>query len=401
MRTITLWEHRPATWALSPAELGQVMATELVEVAPVRGETGTYRLTPRSTVGTAVLRDVRLLIRPKVSLENLFYLLGFGADLVKWAGSRFPFDTQPDLLAIVGWMFEAEVRRALAGGVVRGYRQEQEALTTLRGRVDVAAQIRSRQGLPLPLECRFDEFTPDVELNRIIKAAILRLLRTPRLDPPLTRALRFRLHSYTDVAAVDYRDREVPEVAFSRLNRHWEHAAGLARLILQCQVLRDREGAVLGEGFTIDMNRLFERFVSDVIAAACPPAVRAEPQAARRLAPRLPIKPDIVLRRGHRDVAVADVKYKLPSGGWVHDDAYQLLAYCTALGLPAGLLIYASPLPHDAQPVAHTGIRLERIGLDLDVDRHALRASVERVAQLLLAHARAEPSHAPHLATHP
>jgi 5-methylcytosine-specific restriction enzyme subunit McrC len=400
MRTITLREYRPETWALSPAELGQVLATDLVEVAPVHGEVGTYRLTPRSTVGTAVLRDVRLLIRPKVPLENLFYLLGFGADLVKWAGTRFPFDTQPDLLAIVGWMFEAEVRRALAGGVVRGYRQEQEALTTLRGRVDVAAQIRARQGLPLPLECRFDEFTPDVELNRIIKAAILRLLRTPALDPPLTRALRFRLHSFADVAAVDYRDREVPEVVFSRLNRHWEHAAGLARLILQRQVLRDREGAVLGEGFTIDMNRLFERFVSDVIAAACPPAVRAEPQAARSLAPRLPIRPDIVLRQGDRDVAVADVKYKLPSG-WVHHDAYQLLAYCTALGLPAGLLIYASPLPHDAQPVAHTGIRLERIGLDLDVDRHALRASVERVAQMLLAQAEAEPSHRPEAATRP
>jgi 5-methylcytosine-specific restriction enzyme subunit McrC len=331
--------------------------------------------------------DLRLLIRPKVSVKNLFFLLGFGVDLVEWAGRRFPFDTHPDLLALMGWMFEAEVRRALAGGVVRGYRERQEALSTLRGRIDIGVQIRTRQGLPLPLECRFDEFTPDVELNRLVKAAILRLLHIPGLDPALGHALRFRLHTFADVAAVEYREAEVPEVAFTRLTRHWEHAVGLARMIVARQVLRDQEGTVLGEAFTVDMNNLFERFICDVVAAVCPPGLTTEPQALRSLTPLLSIRPDLVLRQHQRDVAVADVKYKLPSTGWVNDDAYQLLAYCTALGLPSGLLIYATPIPRQHQVVRRAGITLERVGIDLEADRHALRAQVEQVAHLLFAHA--------------
>ena len=41
------------------------------------------------------------------------------------------------------------------------------------------------------------------------------------------------------------------------------------------------------------------------------------------------------------DFAVADTKYKeLEAQKIVHEDLYQLLAYCVALGLPTGLLIY-------------------------------------------------------------
>ncbi|HEX8433396.1 MAG TPA: hypothetical protein VF625_19050 [Longimicrobium sp.] len=391
MRTITLREHRTTTHSLSPGELGQLLATELVEVSPVRGAPGDYLLRPRSTVGTVVLDGMRLLIRPKLSVENLFHMLGFGAGVVKWAATSFPFDTHPDVLAVVARLFEAELRRALAGGVVRGYREHAEALPTLRGRIDVSAQIRARQGLPLPLECRFDEFTADVTLNRLVKAAIHTLLRTAGVEPEVARALRFRLHSFSDVAAVEYRATEVPTVAFTRLSRHWEDAVALARLILTRNVLRDREGAVLGTGFTVDMNVLFERYITEEVRRALPAGVMLEAQARRQLAPRIPIQPDIVLRGRSGDVMVADVKYKIPENAWRNPDAFQLLAYCTALGLPRGLLIYAAPLAHESQSVTRAGVRLERIGIDLAVNRHELRARVEAVARILVANAGTAP----------
>ena len=52
-----------------------------------------------------------------------------------------------------------------------------------------------------------------------------------------------------------------------------------------------------------------------------------------------------MLRQTGRDVAVADTKYKLPEHGLPVDDLYQLLAYCVALDLPSGLLVYAGAHP--------------------------------------------------------
>ena len=39
---------------------------------------------------------------------------------------------------------------------------------------------------------------------------------------------------------------------------------------------------------------------------------------------------------------IGDAKYKNPSRGYDPSDIYQVLTYCTAAGLPSGLLVYAA-----------------------------------------------------------
>ena len=79
------------------------------------------------------------------------------------------------------------------------------------------------------------------------------------------------------------------------------------------------------------------------------------------------MRPDLALRRGGADVAVADTKYKelRRLGDWKHPDIYQLLAYCTRLGLERGLLIYAGPRPLTESTVLGTRITLTTVGIDL------------------------------------
>ncbi len=91
MRTITLEEHRPKTEILTKDEAEQILATGLVDVRPLFGER-LYELRAGSKVGTAVLPSLRLLIRPKVGLGNLFFLLAYGAGLTRWAADRFPYE---------------------------------------------------------------------------------------------------------------------------------------------------------------------------------------------------------------------------------------------------------------------------------------------------------------------
>src|SRR3954466_10738035 len=95
------------------------------------------------------------------------------------------------------------------------------------------------------------------------------------------------------------------------------------------------------------MNKLFERFIERVVEERAQQArVQLIPQARRQLSPSTWMKPDLVISRRGEDGAVADVKYKrLDIEDMPHADLYQLLAYCTSMGLPRGILIYATHEP--------------------------------------------------------
>lgn len=191
MRTLQLREYEALEESLKPEELTALLGLERrpVELAPT-GIAGIFTMRAGCLVGTVVLPTLRLLIRPKVPLDNLFFLLGYASGRVRWGNGRFPYEKEADLLEAVGWLFQAEVNEAARRGLPRAYRLQQEPLQTIRGRIAFSEQIRLRQGQALPLECRYEEYTEDTEPNRILKAAHRRLLQLPVLDATLSLRLR-------------------------------------------------------------------------------------------------------------------------------------------------------------------------------------------------------------------
>jgi 5-methylcytosine-specific restriction enzyme subunit McrC len=119
--------------------------------------------------------------------------------------------------------------------------------------------------------------------------------------------------------------------------------------------------------FTVDMDKLFEKFIEEVVAEEARGAGwRLVPQAPRMLTQTTRMKPDLVLQRNGHDYAVGDAKYKrLELDEMPHADLYQLLAYCASLGLPRGVLIYASFEPLHREVVRRLGTELHVLGLDM------------------------------------
>jgi len=64
-------------------------------------------------------------------------------------------------------------------------------------------------------------------------------------------------------------------------------------------------------------------------------------------ADQVPLRPDIVWKVGGTAAAVIDAKYKAEKpAGYPNADLYQLLAYCTVLGLPVGHWSTPVATPH-------------------------------------------------------
>ena len=102
--------------------------------------------------------------------------------------------------------------------------------------------------------------------------------------------------------------------------------------------LQDVVGETQASSFMLDMNDLFERFVTERLQRALKGRLEVRSQHPDRLDEEgaVAIRPDLVFRSGGAARFVADVKYKLTDDAAAgrHPDYYQLLAYTTALDLP-------------------------------------------------------------------
>lgn len=389
MKTLKLKEWSPQEVQLTSRDLERLLSVpKILTLTPCEPRSGTYRVLPGSVVGTLVWPELRVLIKPKVELENILFLLGFRGSLAEWAQAAFPYEGEWDFLRSIAWAFRAEMERALRYGISRSYKEKAEALAGFRGRLDVARQMAAWQDRPFPAECRYVEYSEDNVLNRVLRAATTRLLAAGGLGFDLVRSLHHIAGELAGAEDVVFAPSRVPNVTFTRLNAQWELAFRLARLILSGEALRDETGTVVGTAFTVDMNTLFEKFVEEVVAEeAWRSGWELKPQFRVRLTERVRMKPDFVLLRRGKPVAVGDAKYVELDRGWSNGNVYQMLAYCVALGLPRGLLIYASQRPLEVQHVQRSGTELEIMGIDMSGFSAELVEGARAVARRLLAHA--------------
>lgn len=405
------YESTPVGLAQRQAQRLSVLGKGAVTVEPA-GQVDQYSITAQNWVGTLVVDDLRVLIRPKIRPENLFLLLEVGLDENAWRQEAFDYANRADLLPSVIAFYARTLETTLARGLLRSYRPEEDRLITLRGRINVAAQFR-QAGVALPIACRYDEYTPDIVENRYLKAATQLALRVPGVAPEDRQRLLREVVSLEDVADVHVEPDEFDRIAFTRLNAHYQPALRLAQLLLANLTLADRRGHHAASSFLVDMNQLFEDFVTQRLRRALRGRLEVVSQLRTHLATRnqVPIRPDLVFRRQGQEVYVADIKYKLTDDARAQtSDYYQLLAYTTALDLPEGVLIYCMAdggRPERTVTVRHAGKLLNTRAINLSGSPTEVTAEIAKAATWinqrvqaihpLIAPARLRPARSPAL----
>ncbi len=388
MLPIDLREYRPTKHTLTLAQrdalLGDANPLNLT-IEPIVGTADRYMVTPGSTVGAVEVRDMSVRIEPKIGIPQLLSLACYAMRLLKPQQEPFDFredEALPDVLALA---LAAAARRAFAHGLLHGYRVEEDTLPTVRGRIRIDDQIRQRPGFMLPIEVRYDEFTEDILENRLVKAAAAQLARM-RLGSQDARAgLSWVVGMLEQVALVEFSAGDLPETRFTRLNEHYRDVLALAHLILRHSAFSSARGAVRASGFLVNMNDLFQEFLTVALREALGVSserLRSEREVEFDEDGRAGLKPDLSWWDDDICTFVGDAKYKnLTSDRVPNADLYQLLAYATALRLPGGLLVYAQG-EADEWPyrVKHTSKRLEVMALDMSGTLAEVLERVQSVA---------------------
>lgn len=359
-----------------------------IQISPSIGSPGCYDLTPSSWIGAIELPTVAIQIRPKIQINRVLFLLSYAMDPKHWQDTAFDLAEADSLVEAIIPGFALHLKRALGPGILQGYRLEEDALATARGRIRFQDQVARRFGILPPIEVRYDEFTEDIEENRLLKAA-LRALERIRIR---SSEMWYQLHHFQAVldrvSLIEYQSRNLPTINYTRLNHRYRPALELSKLILRSLSYDLDYGRTAGAAFLVDMNELFEKFVWVALREALglsewtfPSGSSNHPLFMDR-AQKVALKPDLSWWTDSKCMFVGDVKYKrINVPGIKHADLYQLLAYTVATELSGGLLIYASgegePAVHD---VVNIGKQLEVFSMELSGTPGEILDEVAKIA---------------------
>ncbi len=299
---------------------------------------GTYRLTPRGCVGVIDALTTRIDIEPKIPLANVLHLLDPDGALAvpPLTAGRAP----RGLIEALAGRLMALLMERVAAGLRPGYVEREDALPYLRGRLNVSAQVRAAQD---KLHCRFDDFSVDTPWNRQVKAVVRLLFDSRLVGSEIEINLRHALSAFSEVSDETASDAALGGWLDEPLISDYRPLIELSRVL--CAAL---DGRGVRPAFLIDLERVFERYIArglwrffaggDVQVEAQPWLTLDGPTPPGW--PPLGLRPDIVLRRDGRSIAVIDVKWKRLTRGPEVDDLHQALAYARLLETGRAVLVY-------------------------------------------------------------
>lgn len=310
-----------------------------------------FELRATSWVGRVTLDDLTVTIQPKIPQMPLLNLMRYAYGLrdlkligdAAFATERWSFQ---DLLIA---QLIAEVSELVGRGMHRDYRRTRAVLESPRGRIDFAQYATAAGTARAALPCMHHPRTADTALNQALVAG-LRLAVGATSDLELRARLR-RLAGQMDLgsspSAIDMAGLARAARGIDRRTSHYRPALTLIELLLRGESLSLAEAVVTVrlDGFLFDMNAFFQALLSRFLREHVVDAEildehrlrgvffydpRHNPQNRRGSVPR----PDFVVRRDLRTLAIVDAKYR---DLWARDLPREMLYQ---------LAVYALTQPH-------------------------------------------------------
>ena len=352
--------------------------TGFITVEPTFGEDSIFRAD--SKIGIIRVGDIQIKVMPKFPVNNLFYLLGlhdgikFDSDTVNIAESR----------DITDLIFESFLRNATAStsrGLLTGYRRVEETSKVLHGRLLMGEQLKKRFGNMYPVEVAFDEFTENIPENIELNMAITKAMKFGNLTADQHRDFRHLSRKFSEIDASNTELRWTK----NRHNIHYWNSLVLAELINGGKGFYEELGGVAVSGFTVDMYRVFEKFLLRELKERIEKHGGVVETKYLHLDEenRQRAQIDIMWRKDGKIKFIADAKYKDPASNW-ESALYQVNTYATSFELDSIHLIYALPVDENPLRLKGNGTLVYRHGIDLSLTIKEIRKEIDELSDLFV-----------------
>ncbi|EIF6167897.1 ATP-dependent helicase [Clostridium perfringens] len=241
---------------------------------------------------------------------------------------------------ILAYLFSKKLQKELRKGVYGEYVYIEENINSLKGSLRVQEQIKNMASHSSKAFCRFEEFSRDNKLNKILSFFVKEVMKNVKNRETL-KLLRI---SEMILGEVDERSitlNEVNNFSFNRLNKPFEDAFTLGKMIVLGESALGNSGGNKAYSILFKMNEIFEIYIGKLLKEL----LYEETVHMQHSKYKLLIKeesnrgvfkliPDIVIEKNGVERVIIDTKWKSVESkfnrhGVKREDLYQMYAYLT------------------------------------------------------------------------
>ncbi len=341
-----------------------------------------------------------------IRIQNIYYMLAYAFQVLNEQGYKNiateDFDNTAELCAaILARGISMQIKRGLG----KEYIPRTEALSALRGKIDISETVKTQALQRRQMVCSYDEFSVDSYMNRIIKSTMLLLLRAD-ITKARKKELRKLLVFLDDVETIDLHSVNW-NMQYNRNNQTYRMLISVCYLVVKGLLQTQSDGTTKLMDFLDEqrMHRLYEKFILEYFRREYPQITANASQIPWQLdddmSAMLPVmQADIMLSHGEKTLII-DAKYYAHSTQIQFDkhtlhsgNLYQIFTYVknkeTELSsVPhevSGMLLYART-DEDIYPENEykmSGNRIEVRTLNLDGDFDSIREQLDGIAEKYL-----------------
>lgn len=294
----------------------------------------------------------------------------------------------------------------LKKGLGREYIQEEDVLSSLRGKIDITASIKSRTMLKKQMVCVYDEFSVNSYMNKILKTTMSLLLGAD-IAKNRKKELRKLLVFFDEVDLIDIHAIQW-NMQYNKNNQTYRMLISVCYLVIKGLLQTNSDGDTKLMDFLDEqrMCRLYEKFILEYY--------RKEHSEIKATASQIPwqldddmndmlpvMQTDIMLTKNDK-VLIIDAKYYAKTLQSQYDvktlhsgNLYQIFTYVKNKEVElskgphevAGMLLYAKTdelvLPDNEYKMSGNKVIVRT--LDLDCDFAAVASQLDTIAETYFA----------------
>lgn len=313
------------------------------------------------------------------------------------------FDNVQDLFAAI---LAKGVQHQIKQGVAKEYIEMSEALSTLRGKIDISATIKCNLQRNNKLVCCYDELSENNQMNQILKTTANYLIFSDQVKKENKAALKRAMLFFSNVDTIDPKSIRWGALKYHRNNQTYRLLMNICYLVLSGLILTTDKGEQKLATFLDDqaMSALYEKFVLEFFKKHYPMlnarAMQISWDVDDDVIKHLPVmKTDITLSYKGKTLII-DAKYYSHSmqtrRGFdsltIHsNNLYQIFTYVKnhdkrKTGNVAGMLLYAKTDEAITPDVQYqmSGNTISVKTLDLNCPFQIIKEQLERIAESLI-----------------
>jgi 5-methylcytosine-specific restriction enzyme subunit McrC len=290
--------------------------------------------------GIVQLTNKRIHFSTKVNTK-LFYMLSFlknEDEFLYDPNTSIEIKEGVNFFDIIGRFFLNHLYDILEKGLLRKYVRKKDNLRFLKGKISFKDQIKENLIDKSRFFCEYEDLTFDNLENRIVLSALNSLVSLIRFNVKIKNELKKLETILKDfITLVNINPKDCNVIRFSRVNQFYKDIIELSKLVLEKRFVRNvHKGESRGFNFIVNMNKVYEDFITEIIEEIIQDPefkefkIERQPRFNKLVEERTIItKPDIVLRKGEKEYPfIIDTKYKREDS---NVDYYQVIAYSLAL----------------------------------------------------------------------